>query len=42
LLTDANGPAGFGTRISGSAAQQETALRRMVALIAASPEYVYR
>jgi uncharacterized protein (DUF1800 family) len=42
LLADAMGPNGVGPAIGGSATAVETAARRLVALIAATPEFVYR
>lgn len=42
LWNDTYGSSGFGMKTTQSASVQETALRRMVALIAATTNYVYR
>ncbi|WP_420245420.1 DUF1800 domain-containing protein [Roseiterribacter gracilis] len=42
LMSDTNSSAGYGTKTTAAATTQETALRRMVALIAATTNYVYR
>jgi uncharacterized protein (DUF1800 family) len=42
ILNDATGPQGIGRQIGVSAAFFEQALQRLVAMIAATPEFVYR